>query len=76
MVDYMDPLYLTLAFIFGIIGMGFFMFGKKQGNPGALVAGIILMGYSYIVTDPLQMVLIGIAAMCLPFFITYYLNRN
>lgn len=62
--------YLFLAFLFGTIGMGYFMFGKKQGNPGALVAGVILMGYSYVITDPLQMTIIGICAMALPWIIS------
>jgi len=59
--------YIIIAFLFGTIGMGYFMYGKKQNNPGALIAGVILMGYSYMVTDPLYMIIIGIGAMALPF---------
>ena len=76
MSGFMDPVYLGLAFFFGMIGMGYFMFGKKQGNPGALVAGIILMCYSYIVTEPIPMILIGIGAMGLPFLIAYFLDSG
>ena len=69
----MDPTYLIIAFFFGMIGMGYFMYGKKQNRPGPLIAGIILMVYPYIVTDPLQMILIGIGAMALPLIIGRFL---
>lgn len=61
--------YIMLAFFFGTIGMGYFIFGKKQNNPGALISGVILMGYSYVITDPVQLIVIGLFAMALPFLI-------
>lgn len=56
------------AFIFGTIGLGYFMYGKKQGKLIPLLVGIGLMVYPYFITDPLSVVLIGAALMVVPYF--------
>ncbi len=52
--------------VFGSIGLGYFLYGKKQNHLMALLAGIALMGYSYFVTDPYWLLAIGIGLMALP----------
>ncbi|RJG13280.1 hypothetical protein D3879_08455 [Pseudomonas cavernicola] len=49
--------------VFGSIGLGYFIYGKKQDH---LIAGIALMGYSYFVTDLYWLLAIGIGLMALP----------
>lgn len=56
-----------LSVVFGIFGMGYFAYGKKQGHGPALVAGLGLMLFPYFVSDVLAVALIGVAFMALPF---------
>jgi hypothetical protein len=62
---------LLWGVLFGSIGMGYFVYGKKQGRGAALVSGIALMTFPYFVSNSILTVLIGIALMCLPYFIQY-----
>ena len=51
----------------GAVGMGFFVYGKKQQRIPQLLAGIALMGYPYFVDSVLAMLVIAagvIVAMC------------
>jgi 1,4-dihydroxy-2-naphthoate octaprenyltransferase len=55
--------------LFGCVGMGYIMYGRKQSNGIALVSGILLCGFPYLVTNILLMFLIGAILMAAPFFI-------
>jgi hypothetical protein len=61
--------YLVISLIFSSIGLGYFVYGKKQKHKVAFWSGICLMGYPYMVTDPLAMVVIGVALMFVPRFV-------
>jgi hypothetical protein len=64
----LDPGLLFLSLITSGLGFVLFMYGKKQGRTPQLVAGIVLMVYSYVVPTLLLNVLIGagiVAAMWL-----------
>ena len=54
---------------FSSIGMGFFMYGRKQKRPVPLVCGIVLMIYPYFVPSAIWLVVIGAALCALPYFI-------
>ena len=45
--------------IFGSIGLGAFIYGKKQSNLKALVIGVVLMVYPYFVQNPIALYAIG-----------------
>ena len=55
--------------IFGSIGFGFFLYGKKQRNPVPLVCGIALMVYPYFIGSTLGMIAIGAVLMAIPYFV-------
>ncbi len=55
--------------LFGCIGMGYIMYGKKQRNAIALVAGVALCGFPYFISNILLMILVGAILMAIPFFI-------
>lgn len=42
MMDMDNPLLLFSGILIGAIGMGFFIYGKKNGDPGALLMGVVL----------------------------------
>jgi len=62
---------LIWGLLFGSIGMGYFVYGKRQQRGIALVSGIALMVFPYFVTGWFLIVLIGLVLMALPFFIRY-----
>lgn len=53
--------------LFGSIGMGYFVYGKKQGNTVTLVVGLGLMVFPYFVTNILATVLVGVLLLAVPF---------
>jgi hypothetical protein len=59
---------LLWGMIFGSIGFGFFVYGKKQGVIVPLVCGVALMIFPYFVESTFLLVAIGIALMAIPYF--------
>jgi hypothetical protein len=55
--------------LFGSVGLGFFVYGKKQRAIVPLVCGIVLMVFPYFVSDTLLLVAIGIALIVIPYFV-------
>jgi hypothetical protein len=51
---------LFASLIWGSIGMGFAIYGKKQRSVVPLVGGILLMGISYLIGSALLMSLVGV----------------
>lgn len=60
---------LVFSVIFGAIGSGYFIYGKKQGHLSALLCGMALCVYPWFVTGTFLMVAIGILLMVAPFLI-------
>ena len=50
---------LFASLIWGSIGLGFAIYGKKQRTTVPLVGGIVLMGISYLIGSALIMSLVG-----------------
>ena len=61
---------LFWGLIFGSIGFGYFIYGKKQGSVIPFVSGIGLMGLPYVVDNNYAMVAIAVVLMLLPKFIS------
>jgi len=59
---------LFLGLIFGSIGMGYFIYGRKQKRGIALISGVALCVLPYLVSDILFITLIGVGVMLLPFY--------
>jgi hypothetical protein len=60
---------LMWGMLFGLIGYGFFSYGKKQGAIMPLISGIALMVFPYFVTNTYLMLAVGVILMSLPYFI-------
>lgn len=69
-----NPSYLFAALIWGSIGTGFAIYGKKQRSGVPLVGGIALMGISYVITSALYMSLAGTALVAGIFWAGKYFN--
>lgn len=57
------------GFIFGSIGLGFFVYGKKQKVITPLFCGMGLMVFPYFVSNLYILIFVGLALIALPYFI-------
>jgi len=64
-----DPLTLFLGVLFGAIGTGFFIYGKKQQALVPLFCGLGLMALPYFIANIYLLILAGIVITALPYFI-------
>lgn len=60
---------LLWGLLFGSIGLGFFLYGKKQQAFVPLFCGLALMVFPYFVSSTVLLVAIGIALVALPYFV-------
>ena len=61
-----DSAALVWGMLFGAFGMGYFVYGKRQGRAVPLIAGIVLSVLPFFVSDTLALVLIGLATAAAP----------
>jgi hypothetical protein len=59
-VDLFNPSFLFASLLWGSIGVGYFIYGKKQQSLPAMVGGILMIVVSYFVGSALLMSLISI----------------
>jgi len=64
-----DSAQLLWGLLFGSIGLGFFIYGKKQRAVVPLMVGIALFVFPYIITNVYLLVLVGTALVALPYFV-------
>jgi len=62
---------LLVGIVAGAIGVGYFIYGKRQTKIVPMVAGALLCVYPYFVDRLLWLVLVGAILMAVPFFIDY-----
>ncbi|HWG10253.1 MAG TPA: hypothetical protein VN693_02015 [Rhodanobacteraceae bacterium] len=62
---------LLWGLLFGSIGVGFFIYGKRQSMIVPLVCGVALMVYPYFVSNVWLLLLIGLVLMAIPYFLRY-----
>jgi len=62
---------LLFAMLFGSIGLGYFIYGKKQQRFAALLAGLALIIYPYFVSNTYALVVIGLGLMAVPYFVDF-----
>ena len=62
-----DSGYLALSLLFGAVGTGLFLFGKKAGKIPHLVAGVALMTCPYFITNAIAMVSVCVVLAVMPF---------
>ncbi|CAB1216072.1 amino acid transport protein [Acinetobacter bouvetii] len=65
----MNTAQLLLGVVFSSIGLGYFMYGKKQKVTMPLVCGLVLMIFPYFVENTVMLSLVGITLSLTPYFI-------
>jgi len=63
--------FLFASLIWGGIGMGFFVYGKKQRVAIPLYGGVLMIGLSYIISSALLM-----SAACIGLIVFMYILRR
>jgi hypothetical protein len=67
----MTPATLAIGILAGAIGVGYFMYGKRQTKFVPLLCGMALCVYPYFVDSVAWLVVIGAALMAAPFVIDF-----
>jgi len=64
-----DSSFLLVTVLFGSLGLGYFVYGKKQNAIVPLVCGVALMVFPYFVSNVILLIAIGLIFTVLPFFV-------
>ena len=56
----LDPGWLFLSLITGAVGLGLFLYGKRNDRWPHLVAGLLYMIYPYFTTSVASLVIVGL----------------
>jgi len=67
----MNTTQLFLGVIFSSIGLGYFLYGKKQKMTVPFVTGLVLMVFPYFIESNLLLSGIGILHSILPYFLRF-----
>jgi hypothetical protein len=65
-----SPSLLFLGLVFGSIGMGYCVYGKRQQALVPLLCGLLLMAVPYFISDVVALVVAGAVLAALPFFVS------
>lgn len=65
----MSQAWILWGLLFGSIGLGFFVYGKRQGSIAPLICGVALMVYPYFISATWLLLVIGVVLMAIPWFV-------
>jgi hypothetical protein len=60
---------LLWGVVFGSVGLGYFVYGKKQRAVVPLLCGIALLALPYFISSAWLLVVVGAAVAALPYFV-------
>jgi hypothetical protein len=60
---------LLWGLLFGSIGLGFFVYGRRQRAVVPLLCGVALMVFPYFVSNTIALVTLGIVLIAIPYFV-------
>ncbi|MFB3079035.1 MAG: hypothetical protein ACE1Y4_13635 [Lysobacterales bacterium] len=61
-----DSALLLWGVLFSSIGLGYFIYGRRQKHKVAFYTGLCLMAYPYFVADVLQVLVVGVVLLAVP----------
>jgi hypothetical protein len=65
----MDTVSLLLSVLFGALGLGFLVYGRKAGRLVPAVAGLALMIVPYFISNTVMLLSVCIALTAVPFLL-------
>jgi hypothetical protein len=60
---------LMWGMLFGAIGFGFFLYGRKQKSVVPLITGIALSVVPYCIANVYALVIVGVILLAIPYFV-------
>ena len=60
---------LFVGILAGVLGLSYFIYGKRQERIGFLAAGVCLCVFPYLVSGLTLQILIGLGLVVVPFFV-------
>ena len=60
---------LMWGMLFGAIGFGFFLYGRKQKSVVPLITGIALSVVPYFIANVYVLVIVGVILVAIPYFV-------
>lgn len=60
---------LLWGLVFGSVGLGFFIYGRKQKRAVPLLCGLALMIFPYFVSNTVLLVALGLVLIVIPYFV-------
>jgi len=60
---------LVWGMVFGVFGIAFFVYGKKQQAIVPFIAGVLLCVFPYFISNVYLLVITGCALVALPYFV-------
>ncbi len=67
----MDDALLLWGMLFGSLGLGYILYGKKQQLLVTMLCGLFLIIFPYFVANTLLMVLIGAVLLAIPWLLRH-----
>ena len=67
----MNESWLLWGLLFGSIGLGFFVYGRKQKAAVPMVCGLALMIFPYFISNTIVLVAIGAMLIAVPYFVRF-----
>ncbi len=64
-----DSTALIIGLIFGSIGVGYCVYGRKQSHIVAFIAGLFLIGLPYVIDSNAALIIVSLIIMVSPKFI-------
>ena len=64
-----DSSLLFWSMLFGAIGLGYFMYGKKQKSVVPLFVGIALFIFPYFISNIYALIATGVILVVIPYFV-------
>jgi hypothetical protein len=66
---FVDTTSLLWGLAFGSIGLGFFVYGRRQKMVVPLACGVALMVFPYFISNTILLVILGLALIAIPYFV-------
>ena len=60
---------LMASFVFGMVGLGMVMFGKKSGRFVPMAAGAALMAVPYVISNLIALLVVGVVLSATPWIV-------
>ena len=67
----LDTSTLWWGMLFGSIGLGFVVYGRKQRAIVPLISGAALMAFPYFVSGTAWLLIVGVALIAVPYFVRF-----